>query len=155
MEIPAEVLDPMTSDTSGQPFSSLYAPLNSEGALPPGLDERVVANAYKATGVLPKRVLLELGIRRYTGTAAIRLRKALDDPTARARLARPNSRSTPLYQALYILLTSQPVYRAVYKRLVEPSEIVRRDSRQTAITELNPVEFEARVTVDQADCSWR
>ena len=144
----------MTPDTTGRQFSTLYAPLDPDSALPPGLDERVVANAYKATGVLPKRVLLELGIRKYTETAAIRLRKALDDPAARARLRRPISKVRPLHQAIYALLNAQPAYRPVYKRIVEPSEIVRDESGSRPITELNPVEFEARVTTDQSDCSW-
>ena len=144
----------MTSDPTGRQFSTLYAPLDPDSALPPGLDERVVANAYKATRVLPKRVLLELGIRKYTETAAIRLRKALDDPAARARLHRPTSKVKPLHQAIYELLTKQPAYRPVYKRIVEPSEIVREESGRPPITELNPVEFKARVTTDQSDCSW-
>ena len=144
----------MTSGATGQRPSSVYAPLDPESALPPGLDERVVANSYKATGVLPKRVLLELGIRRYNETAAIRLRKALDDPDARARLSRPISKVRSLHQAIYALLINQPAYRSVYKRLVKPSELVRRESGRPRVTELNPVEFEARVTADQLDCSW-
>ena len=144
----------MTSDATDQRLPSLYAPLDPESALPPGLDERVVANAYKATRVLPKRVLLELGIRRYTETAAARLRKALDDPAARARLSRPTSKVRPLHQAIYALLINQPVYGPVYKRLIEPAELVRRESGGSAIRELDPVEFEARVAADQLDCSW-
>ena len=145
----------MTADSIGRQFGTLYAPLDPCSALPPGLDERVVANAYKATGVWPKRVLTELGIRKYGGTAAIRLRKALDDPDARARLCGPSGKVRPLHQAIYQLLISQPGYRPVYKRIVEPSEIVVDEPGRAPFTELNPAEFEARVAADQLDCSWR
>jgi hypothetical protein len=144
----------MAADAPVESFFSPYAPLNPEGPLPPGLDERVVANAYKATRVLPKRVLVELGIRRYTETAAVRLRKALDNPAARARLSSPASRVKPLHQAIYSLLRSQPAYRAVYKRLVEPSEVEVRQESGEKVWELDPAEFTARVTADQLDSSW-
>ena len=145
----------MTAGSIGRQFATLYAPLDPSSALPPGLDERVVANAYKATRVWPKRVLTELGIRKSGGTVAIRLRKALDDPDARARLCGPSSKVPPLHQAIYQLLISQPGYRPVYKRIVEPSEIVVNEPGRAPFTELNPAEFEARVTADQLDCSWR
>ena len=145
----------MTAGSIGRQFATLYAPLDPSSALPPGLDERVVANAYKATRVWPKRVLTELGVRKPGGTVAIRLRKALDDPDARARLCGPSSKVPPLHQAIYQLLISQPGYRPVYKRIVEPSEIVVNEPGRAPFTELNPAEFEARVTADQLDCSWR
>ena len=144
----------MTPDPTRPEYSSPYAPFDPQSALPPGLDERVVANAYKATGFLPKRVLLELGIRRYTGTAAIRLRKALDDPTARARLNRSRSKVRPLHQAIYTLLVNQPAYRAVYKRLVEPSEVISSGPAERSIVLLDPLEFKSRIAVDQRDSSW-
>ena len=145
----------MTADSMGRRFATLYAPLDPSGALPPGLDERVVANAYKATGVWPKRVLAELRTRKSGGTQAIRLRKALDDPDARARLCEASSKVMPLHQAIYKLLISQPGYRPVYKRIVEPSEIDVDEPGRAPFTELNPAEFEARVAADQSDCSWR
>ena len=133
-------------------YTSAYAPLDPDGPLPPGLDERLIANAYKATGVWPKRVLVELGIRKYRDTAAIYLRKALDDYHNRAWLL-TSKQVKPLHLVLYRLLINQDAYGPVYRRIVKPAEIEVTDGGHSGVA-LDPAEFEVRVLSDQGDRSW-
>jgi hypothetical protein len=73
--------EPPTNTT----LESSYAPLTSHGPLPPGLTAHRVAAAYRIDPfhLRPKRVLLTFGIRHMHGSAADRLRRALDNPDNR------------------------------------------------------------------------
>jgi hypothetical protein len=105
-------------------FLSAYAPLQPHGPLPPGLDESTVKAAFRKPDL--RHVLAATGVQRFTGSPEKRLRKALDDPQLRTRLAQHRCRhcDPPLvfHELLYSYLRKSSHARNVYKRLVQPAE---------------------------------
>ncbi|MGH8070785.1 MAG: AAA family ATPase [Candidatus Entotheonellia bacterium] len=105
-------------------FISAYTPLQRDGPLPPGINESTVKAAFSKLNL--RHVLAATGVQRFTGSPEKRLRKALDDPQLRTRLAQHRCRhcGPPLvfHELLYSYLRKSSHARNVYKRLVQPAE---------------------------------
>jgi hypothetical protein len=101
-------------------FESKFTPLTFEGPLPPGITERIVVSAYKSIGLRPKRVLLTLDIKRFTGAPEKRLRRALDNPAARRGKKQSQGQSLePFHLALYEWQKNKS--QNVFDRIIKPA----------------------------------
>jgi len=101
-------------------FESIFTPLTFEGPLPPGITERIVVSAYRSIGLRPKRVLLTLDIKRFTGAPETRLRRALDNPAVRGGKRRSQGQNLePFHLALYEWQKNKS--QNVYDRIIKPA----------------------------------
>ena len=107
-------------------FESIFTPLTFEGPLPPGITERIVVSAYKSIGLRPKRVLLTLDIKRFTGAPETRLRRALDNPAARGGKKKSQGQNLePFHLALYEWQKSKS--QGVFDRIIKPALYKEKD----------------------------
>jgi hypothetical protein len=101
-------------------FQSEFTPLNFEGPLPPGITEKIVVSAYKSIGLRPKRVLLTLDIKRFTGAPEKRLRRALDNLSARRGKKQSHGQNLePFHLALYEWQKNKS--QNVFDRIIKPA----------------------------------
>lgn len=112
-------------------FFSPYAPLTSNGPLPPGLRAQTVTESYRFLSFKPKKLLHLLHIRNFSDSAGIRLRRELDKPAARHKLSTALKKGSfdPLHGVLYRYLRAAQFSSNVYNRIIRPAEIVGSGSK--------------------------
>jgi len=128
-------------------FESIFTPLTFEGPLPPGITERIVVSAYRSIGLRPKRVLLTLDIKRFTGAPETRLRRALDNPAVRGGKRRSQGQNLePFHLALYEWQKNKSP--GVFDRIIKPASYEDKDK-----IFLNPKKFRSLLAEEPKESS--
>ena len=119
--------------------SSMYAPLNRKGPLPPGVTVRVVRDAYKTIPIRARMVLSFAKIPNRLSSPNVALREALDLPDVREDLAKLTykDKSLAFHQLLYDATRFSRVGKGLHKRLISPSI----DVNESGLLFLNPTRF--------------